>query len=335
MNTHINKINNFFSKKRKNTILSITLTIFLLISIFPMIQLTTAATSAVNGRTLTTAITDDTSEWIEIAKNGDYSLILRKDVLTQTSAFTTVSDTRYSNSLVRPIVNTWFTSTLPANARLRSFTVEHNALTSLGSWLVTGDGVSTPTGKQNGNGQDVAFLLSFAEAALFCSTQYASGTGNSYTQSSSTATANFNKLTSLGNGQPSSHCWLRSPGNTGTSGQISTVGYGGFNTAGDQHGAVNSYQGSSNVIHIRPALWVNSTIFATIGVTFNANAPGDSSVVGPTPSSKNVENGATYGTLATVSRTGYNFNGWYTTASAGSLVTSSTTVTTSANHTLY
>ncbi|MDR0459921.1 MAG: InlB B-repeat-containing protein, partial [Nitrososphaerota archaeon] len=292
--------------------------------------------TAVTGRTLTTAMTGDTSEWIEIAKNGDYSLILRKNVLSTTSEFQSgTSNTLYNNSLVRPMVNNWFTSTLPANARLRSFTVEHNALTTqaIGNWLDKTGG-STPTDKQNGNGQDVAFLLSFAEAVQFCSTQYASGTGTDYTQSSATAIANFNKLETLGTGQPNSYWWLRTSGNPSTSGQVSTVGYGGINTF-DQHGAATSYQGNSNVIHIRPALWVRSSIFATIGVTFNANAPGDSSVVGPTPSSKNVENGATYGTLATVSRTGYNFNGWYTTPSAGSLVTSSTTVTTSANHTLY
>ena len=45
--------------------------------------------------------------------------------------------------------------------------------------------------------------------------------------------------------------------------------------------------------------------------------------------------GSTYGELATVSRTGYTFDGWFTTASGGSEVTASTTVTTADDHTLY
>ena len=64
-------------------------------------------------------------------------------------------------------------------------------------------------------------------------------------------------------------------------------------------------------------------------VTFNANG----GTVSPT--SKTVTYGSKYGDLPTPTRTGYTFNGWYTAASGGSKVTSSTTVTTASNHTLY
>ncbi len=66
-----------------------------------------------------------------------------------------------------------------------------------------------------------------------------------------------------------------------------------------------------------------------ITVSFNANGGNVS------PTSKTVTYGSTYGELPTPTRTGYTFTGWFTAASGGSQVTSSTTVTTASNHTLY
>ncbi len=68
----------------------------------------------------------------------------------------------------------------------------------------------------------------------------------------------------------------------------------------------------------------------TYTVTFNAN--GGST---PSPASKTVTYASTYGTLATTSRTGYTFNGWYTATSGGTKILSTTTVSTVGNHTLY
>ena len=45
--------------------------------------------------------------------------------------------------------------------------------------------------------------------------------------------------------------------------------------------------------------------------------------------------GSAYGTLATTSRTGYTFAGWFTAASGGTQVTAATIVSTASNHTLY
>jgi len=79
----------------------------------------------------------------------------------------------------------------------------------------------------------------------------------------------------------------------------------------------------------------NHTLYAqwtvnSYTVTFNANGGGT-----PSPTSKPVTYGSTYGTLATVSRTGYTFAGWYTAASGGTKVESSTTVGITSNQTLY
>ena len=65
-------------------------------------------------------------------------------------------------------------------------------------------------------------------------------------------------------------------------------------------------------------------------MTFDAN--GGST---PVPTSKVVTYGAAYGTLATTSRTGYTFAGWFTAASGGTQVTAATVVSDASNHTLY
>ena len=53
------------------------------------------------------------------------------------------------------------------------------------------------------------------------------------------------------------------------------------------------------------------------------------------PTSKEIETGKSYGTLPTPTRTGYTFNGWYTAASGGTKIESSTKVTNTNNHTIY
>lgn len=68
---------------------------------------------------------------------------------------------------------------------------------------------------------------------------------------------------------------------------------------------------------------------ATFTVTFNANG-------GTTPTaSKTVSYGSTYGTVPTPTRQGYEFLGWFTDATGGTQVTSSTTVSITANQILY
>ena len=80
--------------------------------------------------------------------------------------------------------------------------------------------------------------------------------------------------------------------------------------------------GETVVLH---AKWTPNTY----AVTFNANG-GEVS-----PSTKNVTYDATYGTLPTPTRTGYSFDGWFTEASSGSEVKSTTKVSITAPQTLY
>ena len=68
---------------------------------------------------------------------------------------------------------------------------------------------------------------------------------------------------------------------------------------------------------------------ASITVTLDANGGSVST------SSVTVYNGSSYGDLPTPTRSYYTFDGWYTSGSGGSKVTSSTTVSSTSNHTLY
>lgn len=80
-----------------------------------------------------------------------------------------------------------------------------------------------------------------------------------------------------------------------------------------------------------PTIWTYYAIFDANEYTLTYNANGGN----VTPTSKSVTYDATYETLATPTRSGYKFNGWYTSASGGSQVTSSTLVKTAGNHTIY
>lgn len=78
----------------------------------------------------------------------------------------------------------------------------------------------------------------------------------------------------------------------------------------------------------------NQTLYAqwtanTYTVTYNANSGTVS------PASKTITYGAAYGTLPTPTRSGYKFLGWFTAASGGTQVTSSTTVNTTGDRTIY
>lgn len=78
----------------------------------------------------------------------------------------------------------------------------------------------------------------------------------------------------------------------------------------------------------------NHTLFAnwtanTYTLTYDAQGGSVS------PSTKTVTFNSAYDTLATPTRTGYTFEGWYTSSTGGNVVTSETTVSTASNHTIY
>lgn len=104
--------------------------------------------------------------------------------------------------------------------------------------------------------------------------------------------------------------------------------FSGWNTAangsGDAYPADGTY--STNAATTLHAQWSPETYT----VSFDANG-GDL----PSPTSKSVTYGTPYGALATVSRTGFTFMGWFTSAVGGSEITAGTAVAITANQTLY
>lgn len=82
----------------------------------------------------------------------------------------------------------------------------------------------------------------------------------------------------------------------------------------------------------------NSNCTVVLGVNWQANNykvtfnPNGGSV---SPNNKSVTYNSTYGTLPIPTKTGYSFNGWYTSTSGGNKITQNTKVTTPSAHTLY
>ena len=94
------------------------------------------------------------------------------------------------------------------------------------------------------------------------------------------------------------------------------------------HSKVNDYVYYINQYHPGGGVAYYEVYDDTTTVTFNSN--GGSAVSDKTVTYKN-----TYGTLPTPTKTGYTFNGWYKESGFTNQVTTSTTVASPANHTLY
>jgi uncharacterized repeat protein (TIGR02543 family) len=116
----------------------------------------------------------------------------------------------------------------------------------------------------------------------------------------------------------------------GTYGSLTNSSRTGYTFAGWFTAASGGTQVTSST---KVTITANQTLYAhwtPNNYTVSFNSQGGSSV-----SSKTVTFNSTYGTLSNPTKTGYTFAGWYTAASGGTKITSSSTVTTAGNHTLY
>jgi len=224
-----------------------------------------------DGRILPPSQTGDTENWVEIARNGNYSLIVRARYINiyagkkNNPAWNCTpfgANNAYGNSIVRKNINAWFTGNsnvenLPSGARLRRFTVKNNAIDILGtsnSAVGLTDGFSKPTDTRIQDGDDVAFALSYGEAANFCSKTYFMRNPFKAEQSSSAiAISNYNKINI-----PSGDLygmWLRSPGDINyTAAAMSN---------NNDNGRVFQFNLTSDREHglVYPAVWVHQDIF--------------------------------------------------------------------------
>jgi len=243
----------------------------------------------VTGRTLTPDMSGDTSEWIEIAQNGEYSLLVRRhfiniyphatqgskivynDPEAQRSSFGV--NTNYMESYIREDINRWFSGDakleaekLPANARLRDYTVQTTVKYDIGTSSThkgVVDGFSKPTHYQAGIGNDIAFLLSFSEVANFLSLRHhlrgvmVNGVHSPLAPSSAVAIANYNKIVFPGT-FTRFNMWLRSVGDI--AGQVGFLHNPHYVTSAGM--AFQSHVGFNTIGGMAyPAVWVKSSIF--------------------------------------------------------------------------
>ncbi|MCL2163362.1 MAG: InlB B-repeat-containing protein [Oscillospiraceae bacterium] len=220
----------------------------------------------VDGELITWEMTGDTSPWIEIARYGEHSLIIRQQPLTSSLTWynSKLGNNSYSASLPRQEFNNWYKNKLAKNARLREFAVTNNAMYHWGTYGTDYvDGMSLPMGEPAPTGDDIAFALSYCEAVFYCSTQYLvrqTGTGDAPLKASSKeATSNYNKLLPVYTGANQSPAyWLRTPGQ-GLQ-YAGSVGYSGGSPDSLTKGRVNQNTIIGYFGHYRPAMWVNSDI---------------------------------------------------------------------------
>ncbi|MDR0372499.1 MAG: hypothetical protein LBI79_02900 [Nitrososphaerota archaeon] len=237
----------------------------------------------VDGRILSANMTGDVSDWIEIAKCDHYSLIVRKNYINiysgtghydePTEQYAAYSKKPATNNylsnicLVRTYINAWFNGlafgtevdNLPADAKLRNYTMQNNATKTLGTSnnvASLNDGFSQPTATQASTGNNIAFALSFSESAEFLSITHEVKTLTPTDQPSNlTAITNYGKITIPQTLTHSYGMWLRSPGDTpNTAGALSYTG----RVSQYPINPTNSYNERG---FIYPALWVNSDIF--------------------------------------------------------------------------
>ena len=220
--------------------------------------------TGVDGRILPAWKTGDSSDWIEIARNGRYSLIVRK-MSVNNMRFGTSNV--YTTSDVRKSINDFFNGTntaiskvydkLPNNANLRNYTVMSNALSKLGTTCcVTSlyDGFSKPTGVRAITGNDVCFALSYCESANFISkAKFMRNVSPSIQPVSALTINNFKKLQ-----QSNQRIWLRTPGDLPNNTRaVACITY----PNSSNWGTVFQEYCNDSAALVHPAVWVDGAVF--------------------------------------------------------------------------
>jgi len=214
----------------------------------PVIPPVDGGNTPVAGRRLTAAQAGDGSDWIEIARNGGYSLILRTDSLPSPHSIFNPNGggNNYIGSTAQTNLNAWWGTM--AGTSIGQHAVNHNALSRRGTWanLNAANGFSIPSGSDSG-----AFLLSFQEAANYMSRSWWNGSTSIVHPVGSIPRTNW---VALGREGTYVLWWLRSPGSEAR--QASSLGANG-NVSED---AVNAFR------ELLPALWVETARFTwTVG----------------------------------------------------------------------
>ncbi|MCL2107529.1 MAG: DUF6273 domain-containing protein, partial [Oscillospiraceae bacterium] len=224
-------------------------------------------------RLLTAAKAGDDSDWIEIATNENYSLILRANCIQEVSRYCihvpfvdscpmVINCTKYSLSKARTVVNTWYKGKKGADIYTKA--VKNNVMSQMGvyeaDWTLINEnsaGISAPTSTLANGAADTAFLLSHPEAVLYCNpwTQQTPGSGTLNLVSATVpASGNWHMLQDRGDNENPYHSWfLRTP-------RTDTF-YLQHNTGVTYNGRPDKTLMLQFANGLRPAIWVDSSIF--------------------------------------------------------------------------
>ena len=201
----------------------------------------------------------------------------------------------------------------------------HNKTLTLSTTKSSRTGYTFKNWNTKSDGSGTSYSSGGSYTANSAATLYAQWTANKYTvtldNQSATTAGTTSVSATYGSAMPS----ITVPKKTGYT-------FGGYYTG--TGGSGTQYYTSSGA---SARIWDKTsatTLYAkwtanTYKVTFNANG-------GTTPTaSKNVTYDSTYGTLPTPTKEGHTFKGWYTSASGGTQITSSTKVSITSAQTLY
>jgi hypothetical protein len=131
-----------------------------------------------------TKIGDNSSDWLEIATSGDYSLIIRVNALSATT---------YAAQARTDVMN-WYQKTFPSASALRPFISKNDAGWKNGDVNSLTAGRSKPTGVLATKADsDTCFPLSYGEYAQYCSNEAVDGSGTVI--SGAGAKANYKLIT--------------------------------------------------------------------------------------------------------------------------------------------
>ena len=213
----------------------------------------------------------DNSDWMEIARYNDYSLIVRLNCLPGQVPYDGSGQYRgYLNSNVKYLIDRWFLS-LSTSSALQHLAVGNTAAINLGKFQdcdtykhdspaeVLGNGFSLPDESQPAS----AFALSFQEARSFLFDQM------DLRRTEPAAYANYRYLSEYRKEEtfifgifskgfrllPIESSWLRSPGENIASASCS----GDLSTSGRTLYSINVKEPCA----VRPAVWVRSSIFGS------------------------------------------------------------------------
>lgn len=284
--------------KKLSLFLAVTLIFISFIAPLPAASASSGTPNPIAGRILTTDMSGDNANWVEIAQYGDYSLIVRTKYINwypgagyygnyDWQYITYGANTSYTSSNVYKRLKEWFCGSassygdnLKSDARLRKFTMENNAKYAIGTSSTKAsltNGFSNPIPVQRPWGDDIAFALSYSESVAYIS--YMAfirdmDPNNQNFYSNASAQANYMQLASqfpTSSTEKTRGMWLRSPGDLpNTAGALASVKLSN-SLAGRafQYWINTTYANEYGYIY--PALWVNSGVFLkdTYPITVN------------------------------------------------------------------